>query len=239
VGEDWFRTFFDRAANDHWNAALPPEWTAGEVDFLVDRLRLEVGDRVLDLPAGRGRLAAPLAGRGFRIVAVDLSVDGMQHARAAGLPAVLADMRTVPMAGRCVDAAFCLGNSFGYFSVEGVERFLGEVARVVRPGGRFALESATVAESMATSAAEHTVHEFGGVRVEGRHTRHGDRIVSDLTITDGDGTRTATIDQLSLTSAHIADLVEAAGLRVDALLGDVAGTPYDATAGRLLVVAER
>ena len=229
----------DRAANDHGNAAIPAEHTAAEVDFLVRQLRLVTGDRVRALPPGRGRAAAALDARGHRVVAVDLSAGGMQHAHAAGLPAVLADMRAVPLAADSVDAAFCLGNSFGYFSVVGVEAFLAEVARVVRPGGRFAMESATVAESMATSAAEHTFHEFGGVRVEGRHRSEGDRLVSDLTITDANGTRTATIEQLSLPSAHITELVEAAGLRVTGLLGDLDDSPYSASAGSLRVVAER
>jgi SAM-dependent methyltransferase len=236
---DWFRTFFDRAANDHWNAAVPAEHTAAEVEFLLRELQVGAGDRVLDLPAGRGRLSMPLAARGLRPVATDLSADGVRHAHAAGLAAVLADMRAVPLAGDAVDGAFCLGNSFGYFSVEGVERFLAEVRRVLRPGGRFVMESATVAESMATSAADETVHEFGGVRVEGRHRREGDRIVSDLTITDADGTRQTTIEQLSLPSARIAELVDGAGLPVDALLGDRDGTPYTGSAGQLLLVAHR
>jgi hypothetical protein len=101
------------------------------------------------------------------------------------------------------------------------------------------LESATVAESMAASFAERTEHDFGGVRVVGHHRRDGERVVSDLEVHDATGLRHLTIDQLSLPSARIAALVEAAGLRVDALVGDLAGVPYTADAGSLLVVAAR
>ena len=111
----------------------------------------------------------------------------------------------------------------------------------MRHGGRFVLESATVAESMAASFAERTEHDFGGVRVIGHHRADpvGERVVSDLEVHDADGVRHLTIDQLSLPSTRIAELVEAAGLEVDALLGDLEGGTYDASSGSLLVLAHR
>ena len=244
MAEGWYRTFFDRAANDHWNAALPAEYTAEQVDFLVHQFGLTAGDRVLDLPAGRGRLALPLADRGIRLVAADISDDGTRGllADVGDRPVVVAraDMQAVPLHAQ-FDAVYCMGNSFGYFPVEGVERFLAEVTRLLRPSGRFVLESATVAESMAASFAERTEHDFGGVRVVGHHRADpaNERVVSDLEVHDADGVRHLTIDQLSLPSERIAGLVRAAGLEVDALFGDTDGTPYSAASGSLLVVAHR
>ena len=238
----WYRTFFDQAANDHWNAALPESHTAREATFLVDQLGLHAGDAVLDLPAGRGRLTLPLADRGMRMIAADISDDGTRGLRAAvgSRPVVVvrADMRAVPLRTE-VDAAYCMGNSFGYFPVDGVQRFLAEVKRLLRPGGRFVLESATVAESMTASFAERTEHDFGGVRVVAHHRLEPehDRVVSELEITHTAGVRTVAIDQLVLPSARIAALVEAAGLEVIALLGGTDGAPYDTSAGSLLVVA--
>jgi cyclopropane fatty-acyl-phospholipid synthase-like methyltransferase len=244
VTDGWYRTFFDQAANDHWNAALPESFTAGEVAFLADRLGLGPGDIVLDLPAGRGRLALPLADLGIRVVAADISDDGTRGLLAAvgerPVLVVRADMQAVPLRTQ-FDAAYCMGNSFGYFPIEGVERFLAEVARLLRPDGAFAMESATVAESMAASFAETTEHDFGGVRVVARHRMEPERerIVSELEVTDSAGTRTLTTTQLVLPSARIAALVAAAGLEVEALLGGTDGTPYDETAGSLVVVARR
>ena len=81
--DGWYRTFFDQAANDHWNAALPESHTEREATFLVDQLDLQAGDTVLDLPAGRGRLTLPLADRGLRMIAADISGDGIRGLRAA------------------------------------------------------------------------------------------------------------------------------------------------------------
>jgi cyclopropane fatty-acyl-phospholipid synthase-like methyltransferase len=104
VTDGWYRTFFDQAANDHWNAALPESYTEGEATFLVDRLGLHAGDTVLDLPSGRGRLTLPLADRGMRMIAADISDDGTRGLRPAigARPVIVvrADMRAVPL--RCI-----------------------------------------------------------------------------------------------------------------------------------------
>jgi SAM-dependent methyltransferase len=240
VAEDWFRTFFDRAANDHWNAAVPIEHTTEEVEFLVERLGVVAGDHALDVAAGRGRVSLPMADRGVRVTAVDISDDGtrgLQAARGARPIAVVrADMRGLPFRAGFA-GAWCLGNSFGYFPVDGVECFLAEVARVLCPGAVFVLESATVREALEASFAERTEHDFGGVRVVGRHHLEGDRLVSDLEVDDGTGVRGVTIEQLSLPSDRIAELVDSVGLQVDELLGDLTGEPFDASARSLLMVA--
>lgn len=67
---DWFATFFDEAANDFWAAAIPPEHTDAEVDLLVRSLGLTDQERVIDIAAGRGRLAVRLARRGVRVGAL-------------------------------------------------------------------------------------------------------------------------------------------------------------------------
>jgi SAM-dependent methyltransferase len=151
---------------------------------------------------------------------------------------VRADMRALPLTGP-FDAAFCMGNSFGYFPVAGVERFLAEVARVVRPGGRFVLESATAAESYGPDHSDETDHEFGGVRMRGRHTLDPDheRVVSELIFEAAGHRSVRVIDQLVLPSSRIAALVEAVGFTVEHLLGSTEGAPYDETSRSLLLVA--
>ena len=46
------------------------------------------------------------------------------------------------------DAAYCWGNSFAYFDHDACLGFLGAVAKVLGPGGRFILESGAVSESL-------------------------------------------------------------------------------------------
>ncbi len=240
--DDWTRTFFDGVANDLWAEALPPEHTALEVEFLLRHLEAKECSALLDLPAGRGRLALPLAGRGHEVTAVDRSDDGARHLRAAartvpGLRVVRADMRAIPLTGP-FDGAYCMGNSFGYFPVPDVRRWLAEVARVLRPGGKLVLESASAAESLLADVAPETDHTIGGVRMRGRHTLdlEHDRMVSELTF-DAEGHHSVrVIDQLVLPSARIAELVEGEGFEVEHLI-DLDGAPYGAASRSLLVVA--
>ena len=56
-------------------------------------------------------------------------------------------MRDLPWTGH-FDAAFCFGNSFSYFDDEQNLRFLKAVRGALKPGGRFALETHFVAETV-------------------------------------------------------------------------------------------
>src|SRR5688500_1349384 len=55
--------------------------TEQEVQFLVEHLGLEPGQRILDVGAGPGRHATALAEKGLDVVAVDISPDFVAEAR--------------------------------------------------------------------------------------------------------------------------------------------------------------
>ena len=78
--EHWFEP-----VADHLGAAyLRYSFTKGteqEVEFLVDALGLDEGERVLDVGCGPGRHALALARRGMNVVGVDLSEDFIALAR--------------------------------------------------------------------------------------------------------------------------------------------------------------
>jgi SAM-dependent methyltransferase len=57
------------------------------------------------------------------------------------------DMRDLPWRER-FDGAYCVGNSFGYLDDEGNEAFLQAVARAVKPGARFVLETPMILENL-------------------------------------------------------------------------------------------
>ncbi len=145
------------SANRHWWDAAAPAYLAehgadlGDVDFLwcPEGLRESeahllgdvAGRRVLEVGCGSAPCARWLRRAGADVVALDLSA-GML-ARAAELnratdvdvPLVQADVGALPLAPASVDLA-C--SAFGGLPfVADVEGALGEVARVLRPGGRF------------------------------------------------------------------------------------------------------
>jgi len=93
------------------------------------------GDSVLDLAAGTGTSAAPLADRGVRVVACDLSLGMLQvgRRRRPDVTFVAGDATALPFADASFDAVTI---SFGLRNVPDVDGALEEMLRVTRPGGR-------------------------------------------------------------------------------------------------------
>jgi ubiquinone/menaquinone biosynthesis C-methylase UbiE len=106
---------------------------------IVQRLLGELPPgRALDAACGTGRHTAFLAGRGHRVLAVDASAPMLELTRdkvpeAAALVATLTEL---PLARASLDAAVC---ALALTHVPDLGRAIGELARVVRPGGRIVL----------------------------------------------------------------------------------------------------
>jgi SAM-dependent methyltransferase len=129
---------------------MPPTWTlpTGSGDRWVDdyeRARpgwpREVIDipglastaTVLDLAAGTGKLTRLLAPAFDRVIAVEPedAMRCMHAARYSGVDLLAGTVEEIPLADASVDAAF-VAEAFHLF---GNERSVGEMARVLRPGG--------------------------------------------------------------------------------------------------------
>jgi demethylmenaquinone methyltransferase / 2-methoxy-6-polyprenyl-1,4-benzoquinol methylase len=101
----------------------------------VKALDLPSGSTMLDLASGTGDLCVDLSSAGLRPISVDLSF-GMLSADRSGAPRVQADILRLPMADSSVDGVTC---GFALRNLVHLPTFFGELARVVRPGGRIAL----------------------------------------------------------------------------------------------------
>jgi SAM-dependent methyltransferase len=100
------------------------------------------GRDVLELGSGAGQCSRWIRSQGGRALGLDLSMRQLPHARrldvATGIavPSVQGTATALPFAVGSFDAVFC---SFGALQfVSDIDGCVGEVARVLRPGGRFA-----------------------------------------------------------------------------------------------------
>jgi ubiquinone/menaquinone biosynthesis C-methylase UbiE len=109
------------------------EYPAEAVAWLVSRLRIKPGRQIVDLAAGTGTLTALLADVGADIVAVEpvASMRDQLRARLPGVPVLAGVPEALPLADRSVDAVV-VARAFHWFDAR---RAMGEIARVVRPGG--------------------------------------------------------------------------------------------------------
>jgi SAM-dependent methyltransferase len=245
---DWYRGFFRDVALDVWRDAIPPSQTQREVEFLVRALRLSAGARVLDVPCGAGRLALPLRERGLRMTGVDLAGEQIAGARrleeeAAAGPAVewrQADVRDLPW-DSAFDAAFCFGNSFGYLDRDGTRAFVRAVARALKPGGRFAMDTAMVAETVLPTLRDRDEALIGGVRFIEENVYHADVRCLETRYTfvrDGASETRGGLHWI-FTIPEVCGFFAEAGMRVVGLYGSTDETPFAAGDKVLFLVASK
>ncbi len=107
---------------------------------------VEPGADVLDAPCGYGRHSIVLARAGYRVVGVDRSPVLLDEARRRAGDGewphwVQADHRDLPLEDASFDAALNLFSALGYRGEDGDRRTLGELRRVLRPGGALVVET--------------------------------------------------------------------------------------------------
>jgi SAM-dependent methyltransferase len=233
-GEDWmyFLGGMLDSGSDH------------EADFVWRLLDLEPGMDVLDLGCGYGRIANRLAERGCRVTGLDAAPLFLERGRSAaaerGLPVsyVEGDMRELPWTER-FDRVVCWFTSFGYFDDEGNRRVLAEVARALRPGGRFLVEM--IDRDWLLRRFQHaSVIERDGDRIVDRHRWEPltGRLVTDRTVIRDGRSRDQRYFVRMFTFTELRDwLLDAGFTEVDGL--DEIGEPLGPESNRMIVVATR
>jgi len=242
---EWWRSHFSGIMLDLWHSLLPQHRAVQDADFLQSACRLPAGAKVLDVPCGEGRVALELAARGHQLVGVDISPGLLREARRRAderrLPVEWheADMRRLPWDG-VFDAAFCWGDSFGYLDDAGNREFLAAAHRVLKPGGRLAMEIGMVAETLFARYREEVTRDVNGIRLAVRRAydpRSG-RLAVEYTLTRGGTEEKRSASYRIYTCGEVCRLLEQAGFVTDPLSGG-AGVPFEIGAERLLVVATK
>ena len=127
------------------------------------------GERVADLGCGPGVTLALLAERGLSPVGMDRSAAMLQEAerRLSGVPLLAGTLEGLPFRDACMDGIVCeCVLSLSYTP----ERALGEMGRVLRPGGRLLLTDIVVREgSHGAGAKRFSVEDmeelYAGIRL--------------------------------------------------------------------------
>ena len=243
---EWYESFFSPLVMQFWRAVIPAGSTHDEVAFVEGALGLAGPGRLLDLPCGEGRHALELARRGHQVTGVDLSPYALEQAsaeaRRTGAPVELlaGDMRAPPPGP--FDGACCLGNSIGYLSHEDLRRFLRAMLAVVRPGGRWVVDTGTAAESLLPRfGGDDRTLEAAGIRftVRQRYDAVEGRLRQEAVLERGDEREETSISYGVYTVAELRRLFHEAGWSVVGLHGALDGRPFTLGDPRLLLVAER
>ncbi|MFN8475594.1 MAG: methyltransferase domain-containing protein [Anaerolineae bacterium] len=143
----WWASYFDERYLDVFGDSFTAEHTAREAEAIASFIDLPRGARILDLACGQGRHAIALARMGYQVTGLDYSPSLLAHARQAAEAAgadvawVEGDMRDLPWQDE-FDAVINITSAFGYFPTdEENEAVLHQVAKVLKPGGQFLIET--------------------------------------------------------------------------------------------------
>lgn len=129
-------------ADTHWNAEWAgieanSKWLTPEADVIAWSETLVRGARILDLGAGVGRHALWLAAQGFDVVALDAAPDGLAEIeQKGGVETVLGRMDALPFPQRSFDHVLSW-NVIYHGNEDILLRTIGEIRRVLRPGGSY------------------------------------------------------------------------------------------------------
>jgi SAM-dependent methyltransferase len=125
-----------------------PEWDAQIVDTVVSLL--PQSGRVLDAGCGYGRIAIPLAERGYEVTGLDVSPNLLRSARRDAaerglrIPFDEASMTAMPYPAGTFEAVICLWSAFWELLVEDEQvAALREMRRVLVTGGAGIVEGPT------------------------------------------------------------------------------------------------
>jgi SAM-dependent methyltransferase len=165
-----------------WAGFDDPSWRTVADEFLPVALRWkqERRRRVLDLGCGPGRHALFLARQGFEVAALDLAEDGLAELRRRAVEEGLrvdarhGDMLQLPWADASFDCLIAFHVVY-HADLDGLRCVLGEIRRVLAPGGEAFLtlnsrESDAYLDPAWTRIDEYTLLKTEGPEVGVPHT---------------------------------------------------------------------
>ena len=248
MGNDWYRKIWTLdIQNQSW-----VEDTGRQVDFAIEKLHLQGGEKILDLACGFGRHALELARRGFSVTGVDITPSYIRFAREKaqeeGLPAkfLCCDIREIPF-DQEFDAVLNMADgAIGYLENDRENlKIFSAAAKALKYGGRQFMDimNGGYADShfpcRLWEAGERclTLSEFEWdrktrVMLYGQLDFEYGQPLPKPEISEGNPIRLYTIGE-------IADILASFGMNVIGSYADFAGSPSSDDQIQLLICAEK
>ncbi len=187
-------------------------FTTNELAFIMRQAPLPAYRAVLDLCCGDGRLAIPLAERGYRVTGLERNPTMVADARArAGENArfIQGDMRELREAPGTFDVVINMWHSFGFFDADTNASIVRQIYEKLNPRGRFIIDIYNRPWFVDHQGAE-TV-ERDGRRITTTRTMDGDRL--SVHIDYGEDLPPDTFDWQLYTPEEFVALAEGIGFR--------------------------
>ena len=242
----WYETMFATEDPARLNYS-ESETSRNQVDFIIDKMPLEPGARVLDLCCGQGRHLIDLARRGYDVVWLDLSAymlgECEKAAAAEGIQPTLihADMREIPFTAD-FDAVINMYTSFGYLeSDDEDQKVLKAASLALKGGGRLLIDTINRDALMAdfrkqswreNSRGDIVLSEADFDSITGRLN------CKETTIHGTDGRKTDNHHSIRIyTYNEIDKMLQKAGLVINSVYGGFDSSPFNFHSRRMTIIA--
>jgi SAM-dependent methyltransferase len=241
MAQEWWHHYFGDDFFFLHVELFPEEVSRHEVAGMIELLRLPVGARILDVPCGWGRHSILFEEQGYDVIGTDLSFDLLRRAP-SGPGYAVADLRAQPFLSDSFDAVINVFTSLGLFVDDAEDlRALCEAHRLLRPGGRFLLESMHRDDVIAAYAERDRWRLPDGTEVRVRRRFDPVQGISYERLRWRNGERRGEKRHaLRLrTATEIAELLQAAGFDDVEYYGSWEGEPFTHRDGSLIAVATK
>ncbi|SRR6266436_211869 len=153
---------------------------------------------------------------------------------------MIGDMREIE-GDAIYDGAYCFGNSFGFLAYADMESFLGGVARALKPGGRFVIETGMAAESILTKFEAESSHQIEDIllTIKERYLAAESCIDTEYIFEQNGKVESRNAKHWIYTAGEIRRMLERAGFEVLNLYGSLRCKPYTLGADELYLIARR
>jgi SAM-dependent methyltransferase len=241
--KDWFTHFFEGTPSHLWSKFATTEMTEAEALFFMDVLKLERGNQVLDVPSGGGRHAIAIALRGMDVTGVDISQEMIRKSTphvSSNLRFERHDMRSLPYENQ-FDAAYCAGNSFGYFEPDDTLCFLQSVSKALKTGGRFLIDTSLAAETyLVTGGVKEWVEVDDTIMlIENHYVALQSRLDSNLTFLRNGAVERRTASHYVHTAGEMVRMLSSVGLTAVDSYSTTGGDPFELGCERLFLISEK
>lgn len=239
--EDWFKSWFDTSYYHKLYEHRDSTDAQIFMDALIDFLKLNKGDRVLDLACGRGRHALYLHKKGFDVKGIDLSKRNIAFAR-QHIPSVdfeIKDMRE-NFGDTEFDYIFNLFTSFGYFDIRNQHlEVVKNMALALKPNGVLVLDFMN-AYKVHRGLVEDEVINAENVSFQVKRYVKDEKIVKEIFVKEEEKEFRYFEKVALLTLQDFEDLFKQAKLKVIKTFGDFNLNPYsEEQSDRLILMAQR
>lgn len=249
VEDNWYEDFFHGITCEIWEKAMPAEWTAQEVSFIINELEVQPGDNILDIPCGFGRHAIELAKRGFNVTGIDISPTFL---KSLNEQVITGNLTIKTIEANILDmqldekfsGAICLGNSFGYFDFDKMNVFIQKVSASLVSGARFIINSGMIAESILPNFlnyAKNKTYTVENITMDVTNTYYPEDsyMTSELLYTKEGNTESHAYKHYVFTLGEIKRLLKHHGFSIIAAYSSVEKAVYNIGDQQVYIVAQK